>query len=133
MTIPVTVAGWRVGWNAGGWEGDLLLSGELMRVAEEEDRRLLMPASNSCFRFMVEVERLSTKGWRETHRQEGREGVIQETDQWEKGKEQREEVDRVLQGPNDLQPTFNTHLVSILGHTTPVGPMNKTSIELRNY
>lgn len=55
-----------------------------MRVAEEEDRRLLMPASDSCFRFMVEVERLSTKGWRE--RQTGREGVIQETDQWETGR-----------------------------------------------
>lgn len=38
-----------------------------MRVAEEEDRRLLMPASDGCFRFMVDVERLSTK--REEERQ----------------------------------------------------------------
>lgn len=33
-----------------------------MRVAEEEDRRLLMLASDGCFRFMMDVERLSTKG-----------------------------------------------------------------------
>lgn len=45
----------------GGNREDLLLSGDLIRVAEEEDRRLLMPASDSCFRFMVDVERLSTK------------------------------------------------------------------------
>lgn len=32
-----------------------------MRVAEEEDRRLLMPASGCSFRFMVDVERLSTR------------------------------------------------------------------------
>lgn len=31
-----------------------------MRVAEEEERRLLMPASGGSFRFMVDVERLST-------------------------------------------------------------------------
>lgn len=41
--------------------GDLLLSGDLMRVAEEEERRLLMPASGCSFRFMVDVERLSTR------------------------------------------------------------------------
>ena len=40
---------------------DLLLSGDLMSVAEE-DRRLFMPESAGCFRFMVEVERLSAKG-----------------------------------------------------------------------
>ena len=34
-----------------------------MRVVEE-DRRLLMQASGGCFRFVVEVERLSTKGRR---------------------------------------------------------------------
>lgn len=39
--------------------GDLLLSGDLMRVIEE-DRRLLMQASGGCFRFVVDVERLST-------------------------------------------------------------------------
>lgn len=43
-----------------GGAGDLLLSGDLMRVAEEEERRLLMPASGGSFRFMVDVERLST-------------------------------------------------------------------------
>ena len=37
------------------------MSGELIRVAEEEERRLLMPASDDCFRFMVDVERLSTR------------------------------------------------------------------------
>lgn len=31
-------------------------------MAEEEERRLLMPASGGCFRFMVDVERLSTEG-----------------------------------------------------------------------
>lgn len=46
---------------------DLLLSGDLRRVAEEEDRRLLMPASDGCLRFMMDVERLSTK--REDERQ----------------------------------------------------------------
>lgn len=37
----------------------LLLSGELIRAAEE-DKRLLMPESADCFRFTVELERLST-------------------------------------------------------------------------
>lgn len=32
-----------------------------MRVAEEEERRLLMPASGGSFRFVVDVERLSTR------------------------------------------------------------------------
>lgn len=31
-----------------------------MSVAEE-DKRLLMPASDGCFRLVVDVERLSTK------------------------------------------------------------------------
>ena len=44
----------------GGKRGDLLLSGDLMRVAEE-DKRLLRLASDGCFRFMVDVEILSTK------------------------------------------------------------------------
>lgn len=43
------------------------MSGDLRRVADEEDRRLLMPASGGCFRFVVDVERLSTK--REEERQ----------------------------------------------------------------
>lgn len=43
-----------------GGTGDLLFSGDLTRVAEEEDRRLLMPDSAGCFRFMEDVERLST-------------------------------------------------------------------------
>lgn len=43
------------------------MSGDLRRVVEEEDRRLLMPASGGCFRFVVDVERLSTK--REEERQ----------------------------------------------------------------
>lgn len=34
--------------------------GDLMRVAEE-DKRLLRPASDGCFRFVVEVKILSTK------------------------------------------------------------------------
>lgn len=51
---------------------DLLLSGDLMRVAEEEDRRLLMPESAVCFRFMVEVERLSAKGRQGQTDREGR-------------------------------------------------------------
>lgn len=32
-----------------------------MRVAEEEDRRLVIAVSDCCFRFVVDVERLSTK------------------------------------------------------------------------
>lgn len=47
-----------------------------MRVAEEEDRRLLMPASDGCFRFMMDVERLSTK--REEERQTREVGFILE-------------------------------------------------------
>lgn len=50
----------RVTEGEGGGAGDLLLSGDLMRVAEEEERRLLMPASGGSFRFVVDVERLST-------------------------------------------------------------------------
>lgn len=57
--------GGREGWK----RGDLRLSGDLTRVAEEEDRRLLMPASDGCFRFMVDVERLSTEGERRRDRQ----------------------------------------------------------------
>jgi len=56
------------------------LSGDLIRVAEEEDRRLLMPASDSCFRFMVDVERLSTK--REEERQTREAGFTLEVGQW---------------------------------------------------
>lgn len=65
----------------GGWgkRGDLLLSGDLMRVAEEEDRRLLIPASDGCFKFVVDVERLSTKG--EEERQTGEAGFKLETSQ----------------------------------------------------
>lgn len=48
------------GETGGGKQGDLRLSGDLMRVAEEEERRLLMLALDGCFRFMVDVERLST-------------------------------------------------------------------------
>lgn len=56
--------------------GDLLLSGDLMRVVEE-DRRLLMQASGGCFRFVVDVERLSTiEGRRKKHTME--EGFTQE-------------------------------------------------------
>lgn len=53
--------------------GDLLLSGDLMRVVEE-DRRLLMQASGGCFRFVVDVERLSTIEGRRKNRQ-GRKGL----------------------------------------------------------
>lgn len=56
--------------------GDLRLSGDLPRVVEEEDRRLLMPASDGCFRFMVDVERLSTR--REEERQTREEGFTLE-------------------------------------------------------
>lgn len=55
------------------------MSGDLMRVAEEEDRRLLMPASDGCFRFMVDVERLSTK--REEERQTREAGFTVEASQ----------------------------------------------------
>lgn len=48
--------------------GDLLLSGDLMRVVEE-DRRLLMQASGGCFRFVVDVDRLSTIEGRRKNRQ----------------------------------------------------------------
>lgn len=68
--------------RVGGWvggAGDLLLSGDLMRVAEEEDRRLLMPASDDCFRFMVDVERLSTR--REEERQTREAGFTLEVSQ----------------------------------------------------
>lgn len=51
-----------------------------MRVAEEEDRRLLMPASYGCFRFMVDVERLSTS--REEERQTREAEFTLETSQW---------------------------------------------------
>lgn len=53
--------------------GDLLLSGDLMRVVEE-DRRLLMQASGCGFRFVVDVERLSNIEGRRTNRQ-GRKGL----------------------------------------------------------
>lgn len=53
--------------------GVLLLSGDLMRVVEE-DRRLLMQASGGCFRFVVDVERLSTMEGRRKNRQ-GRKGL----------------------------------------------------------
>lgn len=56
--------------------GDLLLLGDLPRVVEEEDKRLLMPASDGCFRFMVDVERLSTR--REEERQTREEGFTLE-------------------------------------------------------
>lgn len=70
----------RKGGKEGGKRGDLLLSGDLMRVAEEEDRRLLMPASDDCFRFMVDVERLSTK--REEERQTREAGFTLAVSQW---------------------------------------------------
>lgn len=72
--------GRRVGGREGGERGDLLLSGDLMRVAEEEDRRLLMPASDDCFRFMVDVERLSTS--REEERQTREAEFTLEAGQW---------------------------------------------------
>lgn len=50
-----------------------------MRVAEEEDRRLLMPASGGCFRFMEDVERLSTR--REEERQTREAGFTLEVGQ----------------------------------------------------
>lgn len=62
-----------------GGAGDLLLSGDLMRVAEEEERRLLMPASGGCFRFIVDVERLSTR--REEERQTREAGFTLEVSQ----------------------------------------------------
>lgn len=62
-----------------GSAGDLLLSGDLMRVAEEEERRLLMPASGGCFRFIVDVERLSTR--REEERQTREAGFTLEVSQ----------------------------------------------------
>lgn len=60
--------------------GDLLLSGDLMRVVEE-DRRLLMQASGGCFRFVVDVERLSTIEGRRKNRQ-WRKGLHR---RWSKG------------------------------------------------
>ncbi len=63
----------------GGKTEDLLLSGDLMRGAEEEDRRLLMPASG-CFRFIVDVERLSTR--REEERQTREAGFTLEAGLW---------------------------------------------------
>lgn len=60
--------------------GDLLLSGDLMRVVEE-DRRLLMQASGDCFRFVVDVERLSTIEGRRKNRQ-WRKGLHR---RWSKG------------------------------------------------
>lgn len=60
--------------------GDLLLSGDLMRVVEE-DRRLLMQASGGCFRFVVDVERLSTMEGRRKNRQ-WRKGLHR---RWSKG------------------------------------------------
>ena len=42
-----------------------------MRVAEEVERRLLMAASPDCFRFMVDVERLSTRRGREEVERKG--------------------------------------------------------------
>lgn len=50
-----------------------------MRVAEEEDRRLLMHASGGCFRFMVDEERLSTG--REEERQTREAGFTLEVGQ----------------------------------------------------
>lgn len=48
------------------------MSGDLPRVAEEEDKRLLMPASGGCFRLVVDVERLSAEsGEEEQTREEG--------------------------------------------------------------
>ena len=60
------------GGVSGGGGAHLLLSAELIRVAEEEDRRLLMSESPGCFRFMVDVQRLSTGDT--THRQRQGEG-----------------------------------------------------------
>lgn len=68
----------RIG-GGGCYTGDLLLSGDLTRVAEEEDRRLLIPASGGCFRFMVDVERLSTR--REEERQTREAGFTLEVGQ----------------------------------------------------
>lgn len=59
------------------------MSGDLPRAAEEEDKRLLMPASGGCFRLVVDVERLSAKsreknkqGRRDLHRRPAnREGI----------------------------------------------------------
>lgn len=45
---------------------NLLLSGELRSVAEEEERRLLMAASAGCLRLVVEDERLSIGQHRQT-------------------------------------------------------------------
>lgn len=63
-----------------GKRGDLRLSGDFISMAEEEDRRLLMPGSDICFRFMVDVERLSTT--REEERQTREEGFTLEVGQW---------------------------------------------------
>lgn len=60
--------GRRVGGGVNGG-AHLLLSGELTRVAEEEDRRLLMSESPCCFRFMVDVQRLSARDTTHTQRQ----------------------------------------------------------------
>lgn len=42
----------------------------MMSVAEE-DKRLLMPASDGCFRLVVDVERLSTKSRGRTDKGDG--------------------------------------------------------------
>lgn len=47
------------------------MSGDLTRVAEDEDRRLLMLASDGCLRLMLDVERLSTRQGDEGQTREG--------------------------------------------------------------
>lgn len=58
------------------------MSGVLMSVAEEEDKRLLMPASDGCLRLVVDVERLSATGKEEEHTREA--GFTQGASQWER-------------------------------------------------
>lgn len=48
------------------------MSGDLIRVAEEEDKRLLIPASDGCFKFMVDVASLSTETGEERQTKEMR-------------------------------------------------------------
>lgn len=63
-----------------------------MRVAEEEERRLLMPASGGSFRFTVDVERLSTRrDVGRTDRQTGEAGFALEVSQGEEKEEESKE------------------------------------------
>lgn len=82
------------------------MSGELRSAAEEEDRRLLMPASEGCFRFMLDVERLST---RRERRHTDRGGGIY-TGAWPMGEDSWTDTEGGEGCGTFLYLTFNIHL-----------------------